>query len=52
MTGHRELAPGVAESTFSDGTRIVANASPDDFAMPDGTAVKSMDYIVVRSRRR
>ena len=48
MSAHRELAPGVTESAFSDGTRILANCTGAAFTNEAGTVVAPMDYVVAR----
>ncbi len=47
MDDHRELAPDVFITIYSDGSKIVCNYSDKDFAY-NGRDVKPMDYILIK----
>lgn len=50
MTGHRVVAPGLRETAYEDGTRVVVNYSEFDQEV-DGTPVRARSYAVVRNSR-
>lgn len=47
LDGHRMLAPGVFESSFSNGVRLVVNMAGIDY-VADGLLVPAMDYELMR----
>ena len=44
IDGHRELAPGVYETRWSDGTALTVNYTEEPYVLPDGTAVAPLDW--------
>lgn len=48
MDDHRELAPGVALTGYSDGTRIIVNATARPFT-GEGVTVPAMDWVRIDS---
>lgn len=47
MMGHRVVAPGVRETEYEDGTRVIVNYNEFDQEV-DGTLVRARSYAVVR----
>jgi len=47
MTGHRTLAPGVKETTYEGGKRIVVNYSDRPYPLAGGAIVQPLDFAVV-----
>jgi len=47
LDDHREVAPGITRSLFSDGTRIVCNYTKEPYTF-EGKEVKPEDYLVIK----
>ena len=47
LDDHREVAPGITRSLFSDGTRIVCNYTKEPYTF-ERKEVKPEDYLVIK----
>ena len=50
IVGHRRLAPGVFETAYEDGTRVVVNYSERTYSSEDGD-VDGLGYLIVRRQQ-
>lgn len=48
MTGHRQLARNVFETTYLDGSRVLVNYRDEAFVTEDGIEIGPLDYVLVR----